>query len=129
MRKRKIQMLESLFMLLETPTKRRKTKQKRKRDETEVRSSDQETPENKVKVQQSDQNEAKEPLTYGKGKSQGIQVPIPQRANVHAKDEESLKILQDYPTSFVAYHDGYRHQIALWPMNPLSRIIKNIKKL
>ncbi|XP_065367689.1 ribosomal RNA-processing protein 8 [Calliphora vicina] len=33
------------------------------------------------------------------------------------------------PEAFTAYHDGYRHQVEKWPLNPLDRIIKMIKKL
>lgn len=43
--------------------------------------------------------------------------------------KESMKIFQEDETAFSAYHEGYRHQIAQWPMNPLDRIIKNIKRL
>lgn len=43
--------------------------------------------------------------------------------------EESHKLFKEDPTAFEAYHEGYRHQISQWPMNPLDRIIKNLKKL
>uniref|UniRef100_A0AAG5DPA6 Ribosomal RNA-processing protein 8 n=1 Tax=Anopheles atroparvus TaxID=41427 RepID=A0AAG5DPA6_ANOAO len=43
--------------------------------------------------------------------------------------EEAKKLFQEDPESFVAYHEGYRHQIVQWSMNPLDRIIKNIRKL
>ncbi|XP_058118046.1 ribosomal RNA-processing protein 8 [Anopheles ziemanni] len=43
--------------------------------------------------------------------------------------EEAKKLFQEDPDSFTAYHEGYRHQIAQWSMNPLDRIIKSIKKL
>lgn len=43
--------------------------------------------------------------------------------------EESMKIFKDDETAYSAYHEGYRHQVQQWPMNPLDRIIKNLKKL
>lgn len=32
-------------------------------------------------------------------------------------------------SAFGAYHEGYRHQVQKWPLNPLDKIIKSIKKL
>ncbi|XP_058067152.1 ribosomal RNA-processing protein 8 [Anopheles bellator] len=43
--------------------------------------------------------------------------------------EQAKKLFEEDPGSFEAYHDGYRHQIAQWSMNPLDRIIRNIRKL
>uniref|UniRef100_A0A336MY89 Ribosomal RNA-processing protein 8 n=1 Tax=Culicoides sonorensis TaxID=179676 RepID=A0A336MY89_CULSO len=45
------------------------------------------------------------------------------------KGDESKKMFEEDPNAFVAYHEGYRQQVAQWPSNPLDRIIKNIKKL
>lgn len=42
---------------------------------------------------------------------------------------KSLEIFKEDPSAFDAYHEGYRHQIANWPMNPLDRMINNIKRL
>lgn len=33
------------------------------------------------------------------------------------------------PEAFKTYHEGYQNQVQKWPMNPLDRIIKSIKKL
>ncbi|XP_023294493.2 ribosomal RNA-processing protein 8 [Lucilia cuprina] len=46
---------------------------------------------------------------------------------MNSKKAENL-FKQD-PEAFKAYHDGYRHQVEKWPLNPLDRIIKMIKKL
>lgn len=46
---------------------------------------------------------------------------------MNSKKAENL-FKQD-PDAFKAYHDGYRHQVEKWPLNPLDRIIKMIKKL
>ncbi|XP_055598597.1 ribosomal RNA-processing protein 8-like [Uranotaenia lowii] len=43
--------------------------------------------------------------------------------------EEARKMFQEDPGAFQAYHDGYRHQIAQWAMNPLDRIIKAFQKI
>lgn len=43
--------------------------------------------------------------------------------------KESFEIFKEDPTAFEAYHEGYRHQIAKWPLNPLDRIINGIKRL
>lgn len=43
--------------------------------------------------------------------------------------KESFDIFKEDPTAFEAYHEGYRHQIAKWPLNPLDRIINGIKRL
>ncbi|KAM7342834.1 ribosomal RNA-processing protein 8 [Cochliomyia hominivorax] len=46
---------------------------------------------------------------------------------MNSKKAENL-FKQD-PDAFKAYHEGYRHQVEKWPLNPLDRIIKMIKKL
>jgi ribosomal RNA-processing protein 8 len=46
-----------------------------------------------------------------------------------SKGSESAQLFKEDPSAFSAYHDGYRQQIAKWPMNPLQRIIKSFKKL
>lgn len=43
--------------------------------------------------------------------------------------DEAMKIFEEDQTAFSAYHEGFRHQISQWPMNPLDRIIKQIKKM
>ncbi|KAJ6632925.1 Ribosomal RNA-processing protein 8 [Pseudolycoriella hygida] len=43
--------------------------------------------------------------------------------------DEATGVFQDDPTSFQAYHDGYRQQVQQWPLNPLDRIIKALKRL
>uniref|UniRef100_A0A1B0AUX6 Ribosomal RNA-processing protein 8 n=1 Tax=Glossina palpalis gambiensis TaxID=67801 RepID=A0A1B0AUX6_9MUSC len=42
---------------------------------------------------------------------------------------KAAKIFEEDPETFYAYHEGYRHQIAKWPVNPLKRIIKMINRL
>lgn len=42
---------------------------------------------------------------------------------------DAKKLFKDDPGLFEAYHEGYRHQIAQWPMNPLDRIINGIKRM
>ncbi|GBP15924.1 Ribosomal RNA-processing protein 8 [Eumeta japonica] len=44
---------------------------------------------------------------------------------MNSKKAENL-FKQD-PQAFEAYHEGYRHQVEKWPLNPLDRITKMIK--
>lgn len=49
---------------------------------------------------------------------------------MYTKDgKEALKMFQDDPESFKAYHEGYRQQVEKWPLNPLDLIITSIKKM
>lgn len=41
----------------------------------------------------------------------------------------AVKLFKQDRAAFTAYHDGYRQQVEQWPLNPLDRIIKSIKKL
>ncbi|XP_053669939.1 uncharacterized protein LOC128720302 [Anopheles nili] len=43
--------------------------------------------------------------------------------------EQAKALFQEDPSSFDAYHEGYRLQVAQWPMNPLNRMIRSILKL
>ncbi|XP_073813471.1 ribosomal RNA-processing protein 8 [Musca autumnalis] len=43
--------------------------------------------------------------------------------------KKAEQLFKSDPEAFKAYHDGYRHQVEKWPLNPLNRIIKMIKKL
>lgn len=43
--------------------------------------------------------------------------------------KKAENLFKQDPEAFKAYHDGYRHQVEKWPLNPLDRIIKMIKKL
>jgi ribosomal RNA-processing protein 8 len=45
------------------------------------------------------------------------------------KGSEAQKLFKTDSTAFGAYHEGYRHQISQWPMNPLDRIINGIKRM
>jgi ribosomal RNA-processing protein 8 len=116
----------------ETPSKKKKNKRKRKHDEVGVaESSDQETPEKKKKVENI-QNGVKPPVNYSdklRESLKGSRFRFLNEQMYTQSGEDSLKTFQEDPTAFDAYHEGYRHQIAQWPMNPLDRIIKNIKKL
>lgn len=43
--------------------------------------------------------------------------------------EQAIEVFKEDNSAFLAYHDGYRKQVEQWPINPLDRIIKSIKKL
>ena len=119
---------------IEEKTQGKKKKNKRKHEVSVAEngeSSDGITPEKKVKVQLVE-NGVTEPITYGdklRESLKGSRFRFLNEQMYTQKGEESLKIFKDDPTAFDAYHEGYRHQIAQWPMNPLERIIKNMKKL
>ncbi|XP_046823875.1 ribosomal RNA-processing protein 8 [Vespa crabro] len=42
---------------------------------------------------------------------------------------QSKKYFKEDPDSFIAYHDGYKQQVAQWPLNPLDVIIASIKNM
>lgn len=43
--------------------------------------------------------------------------------------QSAVKLFKADRGAFTAYHEGYRQQVTQWPLNPLDRIIKSIKKL
>jgi ribosomal RNA-processing protein 8 len=45
------------------------------------------------------------------------------------ESELSFNEFQKDPSLFNAYHEGYRAQVLSWPVNPLSLIIQEVKKL
>ncbi|KAL5288013.1 RRP8 family protein [Megaselia abdita] len=45
------------------------------------------------------------------------------------KSKEAVKLFAEDDTAFDAYHEGYRQQVEKWPINPLDRIIKAVKKM
>lgn len=42
---------------------------------------------------------------------------------------EAAEVFNQDDSAFKTYHEGYRMQVEHWPINPLDRIIKSIKKL
>lgn len=46
-----------------------------------------------------------------------------------SEGSDAVKLFKDDKGAFKAYHDGYRQQVEQWPLNPLDRIIKAIRKL
>lgn len=38
------------------------------------------------------------------------------------------QMFSEDPKSFEAYHEGYKQQLAQWPINPLDFIVKSLKK-
>jgi ribosomal RNA-processing protein 8 len=41
----------------------------------------------------------------------------------------AFKRFQDNPSLFDEYHDGFRHQVSQWPVNPVVILVKRIKTL
>lgn len=113
----------------DSPVKLKKNK-KRKHE----KNGDDAAPGKKIKEQEppTADTESKELVTYGdklRESLKGSRFRFLNEQMYKQKGEESLQIFKEDPTAFDAYHEGYRHQVAQWPMNPLDRIIKNIKRL
>lgn len=122
----------------ETKAKLKKNKRKRKHESVETtnnnQSSDGITPEKKLKKQHEPATviAADRPTSFGdqlRENLKGSRFRFLNEQMYKQPGEESMKIFQEDKTAFDAYHEGYRRQIAQWPMNPLDRIIKNIKRL
>lgn len=119
----------------ESTAKSKKNKRKRKHESVENNiSSDGVTPEKKQKqqVEKPPPEAEQQPQSYGdklRENLKGSRFRFLNEQMYKQPGEESMKIFKEDPTAFAAYHEGYRYQIAQWPMNPLDRIIKNIKRL
>lgn len=49
---------------------------------------------------------------------------------LYSKDGSGgVQLFKEDKGAFKAYHEGYRQQVQQWPLNPLDRIIKAIKKM
>ncbi|XP_065169872.1 ribosomal RNA-processing protein 8 [Atheta coriaria] len=49
---------------------------------------------------------------------------------LYTKDSSgAVKLFEEDPDAFTAYHEGYRQQVRKWPMNPLSKIIIAVKMM
>jgi ribosomal RNA-processing protein 8 len=118
----------------ESPQIINKTDRKRKHHETEAlngQSSDGITPEKKSK-QQDEIQKPERPKTFGdklRDSLKGSRFRFLNEQMYKQTGDESLKVFSEDPEAFEAYHEGYRHQIANWPMNPLDRMINNVKRL
>lgn len=112
-----------------------KNKRKRKHEETNgTLESDGITPEKKAKkgVQPSANDELQQPLSYSdklRESLKGSRFRYINECMYKQTGSDSLKLFAEDPSAFEAYHEGYRHQISQWPMNPLDRIINNIKRM
>jgi ribosomal RNA-processing protein 8 len=123
----------------ESTVKSKKNDRKRKHEPIDNsnnngQSSDGITPEKRLKKKhaQASADEEKRPTSFGdqlRENLKGSRFRFLNEQMYKQPGDESMKIFQEDPTAFAAYHEGYRHQIAQWPMNPLDRIIKNLKRL
>lgn len=41
---------------------------------------------------------------------------------------EALRYFKQDKDAFTAYHNGYKQQVELWPINPLDVVIESLKK-
>lgn len=46
-----------------------------------------------------------------------------------SKSAEAVQMFKEDPEAFSVYHEGYRQQVTQWPVNPLDRIIKAVRKM
>lgn len=118
----------------ETAPKTKQNKRKRKLEAAENNSSDGITPEKKLKKQtaKGQKDEEQRPTSFGdklRENLKGSRFRFLNEQMYKQPGKDSMKIFEDDPSAFEAYHEGYRHQISQWPMNPLDRIIKNLKRL
>jgi len=121
---------------VESPTKSKKRRERKRRkealdDEKEV------IPEKKKKMQhivetESNQQEDSKPLSYEEKLRESLKGSRFRYINEQLYSNPSakaMKIFEEDESAFTAYHDGYRHQVNQWPMNPLDRLIKQINKM
>jgi ribosomal RNA-processing protein 8 len=123
----------------ESPTKEKKNKRKRKHEQVEATPNgsspeEKKIPEKRVKKQeiQAAVETEKHPVSYQeqlRESLKGSRFRFLNEQMYKQSGKESMKLFQEDETAFEAYHEGYRQQIAQWPMNPLDRIINAIKRL
>lgn len=121
----------------ESPVKEKKKKLKRKHDEVDKTGdglSDGITPEKKQKKQvvPAPVEPKQQPTSYAdqlRENLKGSRFRFLNEQLYKQTGEESMKTFKDDDTAFTAYHEGYRYQVQQWPLNPLDRIIKSLKKL
>lgn len=123
----------------ESPSKIKRNKRKRKLEENNInneQSSDGITPEKKLKPNNVPAAAVEvvkdQPTTFGdqlRESLKGSRFRFLNEQMYKQSGKESMEIFKEDETAFTAYHEGYRHQVLQWPMNPLDRIINNMKRL
>lgn len=120
----------------ESPVKTKKNKRKRKHEEVDTNghSTDGLFPEKRVKKQHDPVPIINEKPTDSYGDKlreslKGSRFRFLNEQMYKQTGKESMKVFQEDETAFDAYHEGYRHQVQSWPMNPLDRIINNLKRM
>lgn len=114
-----------------------KNKRKRKHEEknNNEQSSDGITPEKKLKPNKLSvpvEAAKDQPTSFGdqlRESLKGSRFRFLNEQMYKQSGKESMEIFKEDETAFTAYHEGYRHQVLQWPMNPLDRIINNMKRL
>lgn len=123
-----------------SPAKSKREKRKRKLEQEVNNSSpDSVAPQKKLKKKHETSSEASPPEANEKGPEsyadklreslKGSRFRFLNEQMYKSTGKESMKIFQEDESAFEAYHEGYRHQVENWPMNPLDRIINNLKRL
>lgn len=120
----------------DTPTKSKKRKERKRKKNLHDEGNDDEKPpipEKKVKKEHIiNVNNEQKPLSYEDKLRESLKGSRFRYINEQlytTPSSEAMKIFEEDESAFSAYHEGYRHQISQWPMNPLDRIIKQINKM
>lgn len=118
------------------PSKSKKRRERRRKREA-LEAEKEVVPEKKKKKQQvvkTDTNEQQnsKPLSYEEQLRESLKGSRFRFINEQLYSNpsaEAMKIFGEDESAFSAYHEGYRHQVSQWPMNPLDRLIKQINKM
>lgn len=122
--------LEDTYESVETPKTLKRKDRKRKHSDKEL--NDEIAPKKKLKEQHVADQPSPTSKTFGdklRESLKGSRFRYINELLYTQNSQEAMKIFDEDHTAFGAYHDGFRHQISQWPMNPLDRIIKQIKKM
>lgn len=113
----------------ETGRDKKKSKQKGLKKQF-PHETQQNTGKNKKQIQKEDSS--KEPKTFQDDLSDRLKASrfrfINEQLYTQSGDK-AIEVFEQDDSAFTTYHAGYRKQVEQWPLNPLDRIIKSIKKL
>lgn len=109
-----------------------KKKKKNKQKQEAKKNLPQEVPQNSAKNKKPKQQINEEPINFHDDLADRLKAARFRFINEQLytqTGEDAIKVFNEDDSAFNTYHDGYRIQVNQWPINPLDRIIKSIKKL
>lgn len=112
--------------------KKKKNKQKQEAKKNLPQEIPQNSAKNKKQKPQINENPSEEPKNFHDDLADRLKASRFRFMNEQLytqTGEEAIKVFKEDDSAFNTYHDGYRIQVKQWPINPLDRIIKSIKKL